>query len=57
MPRPATVLITLGLMVPTTVYVHLRFPGLRRLFDASTERYRHRRRRGPDPLESRPGGL
>jgi putative spermidine/putrescine transport system permease protein len=31
-----TTLITLGLMVPTTVYVHLRFPGLRRLFDGIT---------------------
>ena len=31
-----TTLITLVLMVPTAVYVHLRFPGLRRLFDGIT---------------------
>jgi putative spermidine/putrescine transport system permease protein len=31
-----TTLITLGLMVPTAVYVHLRLPRLRRLFDAIT---------------------
>ncbi|HEY1831726.1 MAG TPA: ABC transporter permease subunit [Acidimicrobiales bacterium] len=31
-----TTLVTIGLMVPTAVYVHLRFPGLRRLFDAIT---------------------
>jgi putative spermidine/putrescine transport system permease protein len=31
-----TTFITLFLMVPTTVYVHLRLPGLRRLFDSIT---------------------
>jgi putative spermidine/putrescine transport system permease protein len=31
-----TTIITLGLMVPTSVYVHLRHPGLRRLFDGVT---------------------
>jgi putative spermidine/putrescine transport system permease protein len=31
-----TTAITLGLMVPTSVYVHLRLPGLRRTFDAIT---------------------
>jgi len=31
-----TTVITLGLMVPTTVFVHLRFPGLRRVFDGIT---------------------
>ena len=31
-----TTLITLGLMVPTAVYVHLRVPSLRRLFDGVT---------------------
>jgi putative spermidine/putrescine transport system permease protein len=31
-----TTAITLGLMVPTSVYVHLRLPKLRRLFDAIT---------------------
>jgi putative spermidine/putrescine transport system permease protein len=31
-----TTVITLVLMVPTAVYVHLRFPGLRRLFDGIT---------------------
>jgi len=31
-----TTIITLGLMVPTTVFVHLRFPGLRRVFDGIT---------------------
>ena len=31
-----TTLITLGLMVPTTVYVHLRYPKLRRVFDGIT---------------------
>jgi putative spermidine/putrescine transport system permease protein len=31
-----TTAITLGLMVPTSVYVHLRLPRLRRLFDAIT---------------------
>jgi putative spermidine/putrescine transport system permease protein len=31
-----TTFITLGLMVPTSVYVHLRFPQLRRLFDSIT---------------------
>jgi putative spermidine/putrescine transport system permease protein len=31
-----TTLITLGLMVPTAVYVHLRVPRLRRLFDGVT---------------------
>jgi putative spermidine/putrescine transport system permease protein len=31
-----TLVITLGLMVPTSVYVHLRVPRLRRLFDAIT---------------------
>jgi putative spermidine/putrescine transport system permease protein len=31
-----TTAITLGLMVPTTVYVHLRYPNLRRLFDGIT---------------------
>jgi putative spermidine/putrescine transport system permease protein len=31
-----TTLITLGLMVPTSVYVHLRLPQLRRLFDGIT---------------------
>ncbi len=31
-----TTIITLGLMVPTTVFVHLRYPGLRRVFDGIT---------------------
>ncbi len=31
-----TTVITLGLMVPTAVYVHLKVPGLRRLFDGIT---------------------
>ncbi len=31
-----TTAITLGLMVPTTVYVHLRYPNLRRVFDGIT---------------------
>ena len=31
-----TTLITLALMVPTTIYVHLRAPGLRRLFESIT---------------------
>jgi len=31
-----TTLITLGLMVPTSVYVHLRLPRLRRVFDGIT---------------------
>ncbi len=31
-----TTVITLVLMMPTAVYVHLRFPGLRRLFDGIT---------------------
>jgi putative spermidine/putrescine transport system permease protein len=31
-----TTVITLALMVPTAVYVHLRLPGLRRLFDGIT---------------------
>jgi putative spermidine/putrescine transport system permease protein len=31
-----TILITLGLMVPTSVYVHLRLPRLRRVFDGIT---------------------
>jgi putative spermidine/putrescine transport system permease protein len=31
-----TTVITLVLMVPTAVYVHLRYPGLRRLFDGIT---------------------
>jgi putative spermidine/putrescine transport system permease protein len=31
-----TTLITLGLMVPTTVYVQLRYPNLRRVFDGIT---------------------
>jgi putative spermidine/putrescine transport system permease protein len=31
-----TTVITLVLMIPTAVYVHLRFPGLRRLFDGIT---------------------
>lgn len=31
-----TTAITLALMVPTAVYVHLRLPGLRRLFDGIT---------------------
>lgn len=31
-----TTFITLGLMVPTSVYVHLRLPHLRRLFDGIT---------------------
>ena len=31
-----TTLITLALMVPTAVYVHLRLPGLRRALDAIT---------------------
>ncbi|HEX3793202.1 MAG TPA: ABC transporter permease subunit [Acidimicrobiales bacterium] len=31
-----TTLITMVLMVPTSVFVHLRFPGLRRLFDGIT---------------------
>ena len=31
-----TTLITIALMLPTTVYVHLRLPGLRRLLEGIT---------------------